>query len=227
MASHDQIPQKPTKARDLLNALMAGLSVVLGVIALFNGAMAIIRNPNWLAFLFILACALAAIVLGRLSRAKPTHLIGFVCVLTLLLLAVTPPWLPRRPPNQASAVGSLRTINTAETTYASTYPNGYSPTLSCLAPPGVETVGNPTPTAAGLIDSVLAGTGNISEKSGYHFVYSPGPRDEKGRINSYWITASPIQPGVTGNNYYYTDETGVIRQNTTGPAGPKDPPLAG
>ncbi len=42
--------------------------------------------------------------------------------------------------------------------------------------------------------------------------------DAKGRINSYSITASPIQPGVTGTNYYYTDQTGVIRHKATAAA---------
>jgi hypothetical protein len=127
----------------------------------------------------------------------------------------------RRPPYQASAVGSLRMINTAEITYASTYPTGFSSTLAVLAPPPGGA--GPTPQAAGLIDSILAS----GEKNGYRFVYLPGPRDEKGSINSYTVTASPIKPGVTGTNYYYTDQSGVIRQNATAPATKDDMPLAG
>jgi hypothetical protein len=56
--------------------------------------------------------------------------------------------------SQASAVGSLRTINTAEITYASTYNHGYSSSLATLGP-GTEG-SPPVESAAGLIDEVLA-----------------------------------------------------------------------
>jgi hypothetical protein len=66
-----------------------------------------------------------------------------------------------------------------------------------------------------------------SSKSGYAFTYSPGGADTSGHIYSYSITAAPITPGTTGNNYYYTDQVGVIRQNDTTMAGSTDSPLAG
>lgn len=124
------------------------------------------------------------------------------------------------PPNQAAAVGALRTLNTAEITYSSTYTTGFSPSLAALAPSATGGA-NPTAEAAGLIDSMLAS----GEKSGYRFVYSPGPRNEKGEITTYTITASPIKPGT--GNFYYTDQSGVIRQNSTQPAAASDSPLAG
>jgi hypothetical protein len=81
---------------------------------------------------------------------------------------------------------------------------------------------NPTSTAAGLIDSVLA----AGIKSGYSFVYSPGASDSSGRINQYQFTAQPISSS-TGTNFYYTDQSGVIRQNSTTTAASSDSPLAG
>ena len=51
-------------------------------------------------------------------------------------------------------VGSMRTINTAEITYASTYNSGYSRSLSALGSPAAGS--EPSALAAGLIDSVLA-----------------------------------------------------------------------
>ena len=48
-----------------------------------------------------------------------------------------------------------------------------------------------------------------------------------GRINLYGITATPVSVGTTGTNYYYTDQSGVIRQNSTNVAGSTDSPLAG
>jgi type IV pilus assembly protein PilA len=116
---------------------------------------------------------------------------------------------------QASAVGSLRTINTSEVTYASTYPNGFSGNMASLD-------GNCSPSTAscaGLIDRELAS----GTKSGYRFTYEPGPLIN-GRIDSYSAYADPL--GAAGN-HYYTDQSGVIRQNTERRAGPHDPPLAG
>ncbi len=230
MTSHDQTPQKPTGLRRLLNLVMAAFSVVLAILAVAGVVMTMQEEPFGLPralLTFFLLSMLGAIVLGVLSRAKPLHLIGSAFVGGLLLggLALSGGRMGRMASPQLAAVGSLRSINSAEVTYASTYPNGYSPTLSCLGqPPGGI---NPSPTAAGLIDSVLAGTGNISEKSGYRFVYQPGAPDAKGQINSYSITASPIKPGVTGLSYYYTDQTAVIRGNSSAPASAADSPIAG
>jgi hypothetical protein len=84
-----------------------------------------------------------------------------------------------------------------------------------------------------LIDSVLAGTiggtttATSSNKSGYQFVYTPAGTDAGGRIDTYGITATPLGVGTTGTNYYYTDQSGVIRQNSTMVAGSNDSPLAG
>jgi prepilin-type N-terminal cleavage/methylation domain-containing protein len=153
-----------------------------------------------------------------------------VVAIILIIAAIAIPNLLRSriAANQASAVGSLRTLNTAEVTYASTYNTGYTSTLGDLMPPASGT--NPVATAAGLIDSVLSGgasTATTSSKSGYTFTYTPGATDVTGRYNTYGITATPISVGTTGTNYYFTDQSGVIRQNSTAVAGASDSPLAG
>jgi len=145
-----------------------------------------------------------------------------VVAIILIIAAIAIPNLLRSriAANQASAVGSLRTINTSEITYASTFNTGFSPDLPSLGPgaPGAT----PTAALAGLLDSVLAG----GSKSGYTFAYLAGSADTTGRINTYTVTASPISTS-TGTNFYFTDESGVIRQNTTGTASAADSPLAG
>jgi prepilin-type N-terminal cleavage/methylation domain-containing protein len=145
-----------------------------------------------------------------------------VVAIILIIAAIAIPNLLRSriAANQASAVGSLRTLNTAEITYLSTYNVGFTATLSYLAPPAGAA--NPTSTAAGLIDSVLA----LGSKSGYSFTYSPGASDSTGRINTYSFTAVPIT-NSTGTNRYFTDQSGVIRQNSTTTAGSTDSPIAG
>jgi hypothetical protein len=61
-------------------------------------------------------------------------------------------------------------------------------------------------------------------KSGYSFTYSPGAIDSTGRINSFNFSAIPVSKS-TGTQYYYTDETGVIRQNSTTNAASTDSPV--
>ncbi len=146
-----------------------------------------------------------------------------VVAIILIIAAIAIPNLLRSriAANQASCVGSLRTLNTAEVTYSSTYNTGYSATLADLGPPAAGS--QPTATAAGLIDEVLA-AGN---KSGYTLVYTAGTADSSGHINTYYAQGNPIDVGQTGQNYYYTDESNVIRFNTSATATNTDSPIGG
>jgi len=143
-----------------------------------------------------------------------------VVAIILIIAAIAIPNLLRSriAANQASAVGSLRTVNTSEITYASTYNMGYSADLLSLGPGATP----PTAAAAGLLDSVLA----AGTKSGYNFVYSPGA-PVSGRIDVYDLNANPTTAGTTGTNYYFSDQSGVIRQNSTGTASANDSPIGG
>ena len=111
---------------------------------------------------------------------------------------------------EASAVGSVRTLNTALVTYASTYPEiGFPATLDALGGDGGSA------SHAGLIDSVLAS----GVKAGYKFEYSGGG-------TAYNIVARPVSPDVTDKRAFFTDESGVIRftQGNRIPTA-QDPPL--
>ena len=111
--------------------------------------------------------------------------------------------------NEASAVGSLRTLNTSAIMYTTTYGTGYPASLAVM---GGSTSSAATSASAELIDTVLAhGT-----KSGYTFVYTAAAADAAGSIDSYTITATPVSAGNTGQRMFFTDQTGVIRANTTG-----------
>jgi type IV pilus assembly protein PilA len=173
-------------------------------------------------------------VMKKSSRGFSLIELLIVVAIILIIAAIAIPNLLRSriAANQASAVGSLRTLNTAEVTYATTYNTGYSATLGDLGP--APTGGTPVATAAGLVDEVLSGvsgtggpTATTSSKSGYMFTYAPGGTDTSGKINTYSFTATPISVGTTGTNFYYTDQSGVIRQNSTAVAGSTDSPLAG
>lgn len=169
--------------------------------------------------------------------SKPEGASGFslielliVVAIILIIAAIAIPDLlkSRQAANQAAAIGSLRTLSTAEVTYASAYNTGFSRTLAVLGPGPTS-----SPSSAGLIDSVLAS----GIKSSYQFYYvscpaTPGPDDGTmtngscAIVTDYQVVANPLS-GSNSGNYYYSDTSGVIRQNTTSYAGPTDPPLAG
>ncbi|HEV2233001.1 MAG TPA: prepilin-type N-terminal cleavage/methylation domain-containing protein [Terriglobia bacterium] len=175
------------------------------------------------------------------QNSKGFSLIELLIVVAIILIiaAIAIPDLlkSRQAANQASAVGSLRTINTSEVAYSTTYTQGFSPSLFDMD----GTVVPSTNVAAGLIDSVLAS----GIKSNYHFQYvvnpaAPGPDTcvavptavtaatapvAGTTYSSYEIGADPL--GCASGNYYFTDMSGVIRLNTTTPASPGDSPLAG
>src|SRR6202451_4489534 len=102
------------------------------------------------------------------NKQKGFSLIELLIVVAIILIiaAIAIPNLLRSKmaANEASAVGSLRTLNTSSVAFSTTYGN-YPPSLAALGPSSA-----PSSTAADLIDSVLAG----GTKSGYTFTFSAG-----------------------------------------------------
>jgi type IV pilus assembly protein PilA len=149
-----------------------------------------------------------------------------VVAIILIIAAIAIPNLLRSKmaANESSAVGSLRTINTAEVTYATAYPNtGYSNTVGNLA--GAAPCVTATTIAACLIDNVLglaitAGTA----KSGYFFLYAPAAA-LGGIVTAYTIESDPANAGTTGQRGFFTDQTGVIRYSVSGVAGAASSPI--
>ena len=146
------------------------------------------------------------------NKQKGFSLIELLIVVAIILIiaAIAIPNLLRSKiaANEASAVGSLRTINTTSTQYNTTY-GGYPSTLLSLGGPAGGTA---TSSSAELIDAVLAG----GTKSGYSFAYTAGTTDTNGNILQYTLTANPTSMGVTGQRTFFTDQTGVIRADATG-----------
>jgi len=157
------------------------------------------------------------------SKQKGFSLIELLIVVAIILIiaAIAIPNLLRSriAANEASAVGSIRTINTAEVTYSSSYPDCGFTTLTNLGGSGGNTTG------AGLIDSVLSG----GIKSGYSFGTTvsggTGCGTGTGTPNSvYTVNGAPVS-AQTGQRYFFSDQSGVIRYNTSGTATNTDPPL--
>ena len=140
----------------------------------------------------------------RLGFTLIEIIIVVAIVMTLATLAISSVLRARHNANEMAAVASCRTLVTAcQNFYAASYPHIYPSELSDMVLP----VSDPP-----YIDSVLA-TGT---KQGYNFTY------ELVDSESFTVNAAPVSSGKTGSRYFFSDESGTIRANATGPAGPDD-----
>jgi len=120
--------------------------------------------------------------------------------------------------NEASAVGSVRTVNTAQFTYAGMFPKrGYAPNLAAF---GVDPrgPGNESPDHAGLIDTALANESCTGEawctKSGYRFKVTAVCKQHV--CGEYVVIAAPVDSN-TGTKSFCSTSDMVIRYRTGTP----------
>ena len=153
-----------------------------------------------------------------------------VVAIILIIAAIAIPNLLRSriAANEASATASLRTLNTAEVTYASTYNSGFTSTLGQLSTPSGG--GQPTASQSDLLDPVLSGvqgsggtTATSFTKNGFVFTYTPSGTYPQ--IATYGVTANPQARGSSGQRSFFTDQSAVVRSNSTNQASNTDSPI--
>jgi type II secretory pathway pseudopilin PulG len=189
---------------------------------------------------FVFPSAILAIILGHWSLSDIRKaggrltgrgigtagmVLGYVGVafipFILIVAAIAIPNLlrARMAANEASALGSLRTMNTALSTYGAEYGSGYPASIDVLTS-GNAAEGNCN--HAGLLAPSFA----AGRKSGYVFYYTPtypagadgpapspkgvAPKCPASGASGYQITADPIR-NSTGTRHFFVDDSGVIR----------------
>jgi len=199
---------------------------------------------------FFLPVAIVAVVLGHISlgeirrsggrlrgsgMATAGLVLGYTGVSIIPIMIIAAIAIPnllraRIAANEASAIGSMRSIEAAAFTYSATYSNGFPADWSSLGRPGGPGSSPATCEFAHLIDWTL----ESGQKDGYRFRYiapdDPGVRWPPvspeaaargcrlaGR-KTFEVHADPITRGTTGQRSFFSDQTGVIRFSEEGPA---------
>jgi len=148
------------------------------------------------------------------------ELLIVVAIISILAGAAMPGLLrARQSGNEASAIGSIRAIHSAQTSFAASCGGGgYAATLNALA--------TPPPMGSPFISPDLATANVLPGKSGY-LVDTTGfgtplllavstCNSAANSMTQYFVTATPIAVGSTGQRSFGADDKGTIYQDSTG-----------
>ena len=140
-----------------------------------------------------------------MSTRERFWLIELLIVVAILLIIATMTarpldWDKRQHVQETVAIKSITTIHAAQAQYQSQY-GRFAGALAELGPPAT---GVPSVSGAGLIGSDLA----RGDKAGFRYIV-------QATESGYTVNANPIAFGSTGRHTYYSDETLILRNNST------------
>lgn len=142
-------------------------------------------------------------------------LIVVFIILIISAIAIPNLFRSRIAANEASAVSSVRQINTAEGTYSSSWGSGYAVNLTSLGGTAAACAAGATAANACLLDDLVSVA--PFSKSGYAFA-AAGTNVIGVTVNSYEVNATPNTVQTTGVRAFCSEASGVIRYVTPGAA---------
>jgi type IV pilus assembly protein PilA len=179
-----------------------------------------------------------AIILGHISRSKIRKnmgrlqgdgmaltglILGYISLLFIpIIAAIAIPNLLRArvSANEAAAAATVRSINTAQITYSTQYPDhGYAPDLATLGPGPSGSCSTGTAQSGCLLNNIVGASrctaGQWCAKTGYKFTVS-AVCDSAGVCSNYVVTATPQVSGSTGRKSFCSTSDSVIRTSDRG-----------